>query len=216
MPCQPRHAPDGGALNLLIGDQGAITLGRAGHERAPKHVVPATCPIHAGPAGPAGRPKRGGPPSICSSQGAWSDNVRRCCAWSEFPGGPGASPVASRRHAEDLALLEQILLETGQLRTLNDEARPRDRQRPRVALGQLPVGNLCWRSRCALHRLGHRPALQRLGQHFAPGLRRPPSCVRAGDTLARPPGRAPCACRRRSSRPALRLRVGPSIVEFRG
>jgi hypothetical protein len=51
------------------------------------------------------------------------------------------------RHAEDLGLLGQILLDTGQLRTVGEQTTAHDRQRLRVALTNLDAEHRCWRSR---------------------------------------------------------------------
>lgn len=51
------------------------------------------------------------------------------------------------RHAEDLALLAQAALDSGQLRALSQQAKPHDRKRLRTALRTLPAEHACWRTR---------------------------------------------------------------------
>lgn len=60
-----------------------------------------------------------------------------------------AAAVADRRdtgrHHDDLAVLGQIALNTGQFRGMSREANPNDRRRLRLALAALPLGDRSWR-----------------------------------------------------------------------
>ncbi len=51
------------------------------------------------------------------------------------------------RHAQDLTLLAQAALDSGQLRALSQQAKPHDRKRLRTALRTLLPEHACWRTR---------------------------------------------------------------------
>jgi hypothetical protein len=82
--------------------------------------------------------------------GSRSGHVRRPNLLGALVVKAAAFVVDSRdpeRHAEDIALLAHAALDSGSLREMHTQVRPRDRKRLRDALARLPATHACWRSR---------------------------------------------------------------------